>query len=251
MWTRGFVILTLLILVLTGMPVPAHAALIGTEQEIQIGRQAAAEVESEFGLIHDPTQNQRVTSLGLRVAARSSRPNLPWTFRILAESEVNAISLPGGFIYVTLGMLNFVRSDHELAFVLAHEVGHVDRRHHVQMLERSFFLSIVTQVLFGRDVSSSQIANFVRVLLSRGFSREFEFEADRVGVELVHKAGFRALAGLAFMERLRAASGRDPSSVEVLFRTHPGLPDRITRVRQQLRALGYNVAGIDRFLRAA
>jgi predicted Zn-dependent protease len=83
------------------------------------------------------------------------------------------------------------------------------------------------------------VANFVGFLLSRDFSRSAEFEADQVGVRLTHRAGFRADAGLQFMERLRAAEGRDPSQFEVLFRTHPALPDRIVRVREELRRLGY------------
>ncbi len=228
---------------LVAVPVaPVSAALISTQQEIEIGRQAAAEIEGEFGIVTDPALNQYVTNVGLRVAAVSERRELPWTFKILNENEVNAISLPGGFIYVTRGMLSFLRSRDELAFVLAHEIGHVAKRHHVQIIERNFFSSIVLSLIFGRDATAAQIANFARFLMTRGFSREAEFEADRVGVSYAHRARFDAAAGLAFMERLRAAEGRDPSNFEVLFRTHPALADRIVRVRQQLRGLGYQVA---------
>lgn len=221
---------------------PASAALISTEDEIEIGRQAAAEIEGEFGVVNDPVLNQYVSNIGLRVAAVSERRELPWTFRILNESDVNAISLPGGFIYVTRGMLSFLRSKDELAFVLSHEIGHVAKRHHVQIIERNFFSSIVVSLLFGRDATTAQIANFARFMMTRGFSREAEFEADRVGVLYAHRARFHAAAGLGFMERLRAAEGRDPSSFEVLFRTHPALADRIVRVRQHLRGLGYRVS---------
>jgi len=134
-----------------------------------------------------------------------------------------------------------VQSDDELAFVLAHEVAHVNQRHHVSLLERYFFLSIVITLLFGGDTTATQVANFVGFLLSRGFNRGFEFEADRVGVTFAHRARFRAAAGLRFMERLRAEEARDPSQFEVLFRTHPGLQDRIVRVREELRKLGYQV----------
>lgn len=227
--------LSINLLILAGVAPPAHAAIISTEQEIQIGRNAAREIAAEYGVLRNPQLTQRVVTVGLQVAKVSERRDLPWTFEILNVREVNAISLPGGFIYVTRGMMNFLKSDDELAFVLAHEVGHVDRRHHVSLIERNFFFTLVIVLIFGRDPTAAQIADFARFLITRGFGREFEFEADEVGVRLTHRAGFDAGAGLGFMERLRAAEGRDPSQFEVLFRTHPALADRIVRVRDQLR----------------
>jgi len=232
--------LPLILVLMLGIPAPrAQAALITTQQEVAIGRDAAQELEDRFGVVQDAAQTRRLSVIGARLAAVSDRRDLPWRFRILNQKEVNAISLPGGFIYVTRGMLRFVQSDDELAFVLAHEVAHVNQRHHVSLLERYFFLSIVITLLFGGDTSATQVANFVGFLLGRGFNRSAEFEADQVGVGFAHRARFRADAGLRFMERLRAEEGRDPSQFEVLFRTHPGLADRMARVRQYLRELGY------------
>jgi len=223
---------------------PARAAeLISTDQEIAVGRRAAAQLEAEFGLAADPARAETVTKIGTRLAAISTRPQLPWTFRVLNTSQVNAISLPGGFIYVTRGMMSFVQSPDELAFVIGHEVGHVEKRHHVALIQRDFLFTIVVSLVLGRDPGTSQIADLVGALLQRGFSREAEFEADAEGVTLTHRAGFNAASGLSFMERLRTAEGRDPSQVEVLFRTHPALADRIVRVRALLRHLGYRVAG--------
>lgn len=221
---------------------PARAALISEAQEIRIGRQAAAELEQESPLSRDAGLQARVAGVGRRIAARSARPGLPYEFKVLRAHEVNAISLPGGFIYATEGLVRFVQSDDELAFVLAHEVGHVAARHHVQLLERHFFLALVAQLLVGGDPTAAQVAAIVRFFVQRGFSREFEFEADRLAVAYTHRAGFDAAAGLTFMRRLRAAEGRAPDQFEVLFRTHPGLADRIERVRQELRQLGYRVA---------
>jgi predicted Zn-dependent protease len=243
MRTRSGVSLFLaFLLALATLAAPAaHAALISEQQEIQIGRQAAAEIEAEFGVVHDPVQQRRIDAIGARLVRLSDRPRLPWTFRILDVGEVNAVSLPGGFVYVTRGMLGFVRNDHELAFVLAHEIAHANQRHHVQLLERSFALAIVAAVLTGGNPDAAAIAGFVRFLLTRGFSREFEFEADQVGVRLMHRAGFRASHALWFLIYLQRSEGREPSRFEVLFRTHPALGDRIVRVREELRRLGYRV----------
>ncbi len=225
-----------------GPAVPASAQLISEGQEIAIGRRAAAELEAEYGLAADPAQQALVERLGRRLAATSGRPGLPWRFRVLNTAEINAVSLPGGFVYATAGMLSFVRSTDELAFVLAHEVGHVEERHHVALIQRDFFFTIVVALVLGRDPGTAQIGRLVGALLNRGFSREAEFAADAAGVHLAHRAGFNAAAGLTFMERMRAAEGRDPSTVEVLFRTHPALGDRIVRVRSLLKELGYRVA---------
>ncbi len=237
-WLVGVVVLAVLL-----MPAaPAAASLISQDEEIRIGRQAAAQLEAEVGLVADPALVARLSGLGRRVAAVSDRRDLPYTFKILRGKEVNAISLPGGFIYATAGLMRFVESDAELGFVVGHEVGHVAARHHVTMIERQFYLALVAQVLLGRNASAMQVGDIVRFLLTQGFSRENEFEADQRGVTYTHRAGLDASAGLRFMERLRATEGKDPSQVEVLLRTHPALADRIQRVRDQLRSLGYRVA---------
>jgi predicted Zn-dependent protease len=221
---------------------PAQAALISEEQEIDIGRKAGVQLEAQYGVLNDPEQTARLASIGRRVATVSSRPRLPWTFKILRAREVNAISLPGGFIYATVGLMKFVQSDAELAFVMGHEAGHVAARHHVTMIERSVFMSVIAQLLLGGSSTAYQASQILQFLLQNGFSRENEFEADRLGVLHTHRAGFDASAGLRFMTRLRAEEGRDPGQFEVLLRTHPALGDRIVRVREQLKGLGYRVS---------
>ncbi len=223
---------------------PAAAGIIGQDQEIRIGRHAAAGLEAEVGLTHDPSLAARVAGVGQRVAAVSDRRGLPYAFKVLRGREVNAVSLPGGFIYATEGLVRFVRSDAELAFVMAHEVGHVAARHHVTMIERHFLFGLIASLLLGGDTTAAQIAEIVRFFLSRGFSREFEFEADRLAVSYAHRAGYDASAALGFMRRLRASGEADPGRYEVLLRTHPGLTDRMVRVSEHLRKLGYRAARV-------
>lgn len=221
---------------------PAAAQLIGQAEEIRIGRQAAAQLEAEVGLSGDAVLAARVAAIGRRIAAVSDRRDLTYTFKVVRGREVNAVSLPGGFIYATEGLMRFVASDAELAFILGHEVGHVAARHHVTLIERHALLGVLGRLLFGGDRTTAQLAEIARVLVARGFSREHEYEADRLGVRYAHRAGFDASAALGFMQRLRAAEGRDPDRFEVFFRTHPALADRIVRLRDHLRELGYRVA---------
>jgi len=229
------------VLVLSVVP-PAHAQLIDTRQEIDIGRQVAAEIESRYGLVNNPALQRQVDAVGMRLARVSDRPTLPWSFRILNSREVNGISLPGGIIYVTRGLMGFIQNEDELGFVLGHEVGHVSRRHHVQLLERDFYFTLVLQYLFGNQPGVAQIADIANALLTRGFSRDLEFEADRYGVLFAHRAGFNAGRAVPLIERFRQAEAKDPSQFEVLFRTHPAWVDRLARVKVQLRDLGYRVS---------
>ncbi len=241
--TRNCLAAWLVVAVLcTGAVTSAWAELINTEHEIAIGEQVAHEVESRYGIIENPIQTRQLEEVGLRIAKVSDRSALPWKFKILNTRQVNAISLPGGIIYLTTGMMSFLRFEDELAFVLGHEVGHVSRRHHVRLLERNFYIALVIQFLFGNQPRVADVAGMANLMLAQGFNRELEFEADHLGVSSAHKAGFDASAALGMMERLRRAEGKDPTQFEVFFRTHPALADRIVRVKTQLRELGYRTS---------
>ncbi len=240
---KGLSALLLCVAIVGSVAAPARAQLIDTAKEIDIGRQVGQEIEARYGVVDNPVLLRQVERVGLRLARVSDRPTLPWKFKILNTREVNAISLPGGLIYITKGMMDFLKYEDELAFVLGHEVGHVSRRHHVALLERYFYFDLLVQLLFGSQPRVAEVAEMANVLITQGFSRELEFEADHYGVIFAHKAGFNAGAAVGFMERLRRTEGRDPSQFEVFLRTHPAMADRIGRVRNQLRELGYRIAG--------
>ena len=111
-------------------------ALISESQEIAMGREAAQEAEASIGLVDDAGLQTYVKNIGAKLAASSERPALPWTFGVVDDPTPNAFALPGGFIYVTRGMMNLMDSEAELASVLGHEIGHVTARHAVTMISR-------------------------------------------------------------------------------------------------------------------
>ena len=111
-------------------------SLISESQEVAMGREAAAGVGQTLGFVDDPELQGYVRQIGLRQAAASERPNLPWEFHVVDDPSPNAFALPGGFIYVTRGMLNLMTSEAELAGVLGHEIGHVTARHSVNQLSQ-------------------------------------------------------------------------------------------------------------------
>src|SRR5690606_27038292 len=112
-------------------------ALVSESQEIQIGRDVAAGAEQQFGLVEDAALQEYVHGLGTRLAQASERPELPWTFRVADDPTPNAFAAPGGFIFITRGLLALLRNEAELVSVLGHEIGHVTARHSVAMMSRA------------------------------------------------------------------------------------------------------------------
>jgi predicted Zn-dependent protease len=232
-------------------PPVVNAQLFGITEadEIKIGQQVEAEVAKTYGFVNDPEMTRSVRDLGLKLAHVSERPNLPWTYHIVRDSSVNAFAAPGGFIFVTKGLLPFVKSKNELAFVLGHETTHIAHRHAVDLaqkqMELQFGALLVTQLLFGGSLSAYQLSQIATGLLGAKYSRDKEYEADHYGVIFAKKAGFDPRASISFFERLRGLEQKQ-GAIGSAFASHPPTPDRIKAVRNELRQMGYQVARLTR-----
>src|SRR3954466_12619734 len=115
----------------------SELSLVSESQEIQMGQEASKEVAQSIGIYNDAKINDYVASIGKRIAAKSERPNLPWEFHVVDDASVNAFALPGGFIYVTRGLMGSINDEAELATVIGHEIGHVTNRHSVQQISKA------------------------------------------------------------------------------------------------------------------
>jgi Zn-dependent protease with chaperone function len=217
---------------------PARAvAATADDQEIQIGRRAAAQIEARLRIVTEPAVADRVSRLGAIVAAQSHRPRLPYTFKVVQIDDVNAVALPGGFIYVTTGLLRFVRSDHELAAVLAHEVAHAALGHGMEMQRRAnqaMFVTLLIGVLT-RDPNVFQgSVLFARGLLA-GYTRDLEREADLASIDYLHRTPYSPVAVLTVLERLWRREQLSPQP-PVVFPDHPTTAERVQYVEEALRA---------------
>ena len=221
-----------------------HAELFGIseQEEIQIGRQVEAELARKPGFVNDPTLLRSVTAIGLRLARASERPKLPWTYHIVRDSSVNAFAAPGGFIFVNRGLVSFVKSNDELAFVLGHETTHVAHRHAVELAQREMELrlgaALITRVLFGGSLTAYQLSQIASGLIGAKYSRDKEYEADHYGVIYAKRAGEDPRAAVSFLERLGRLE-QQPNAVGSAFASHPPTPDRIKAIREELRPMGY------------
>ncbi|HEX5870959.1 MAG TPA: M48 family metalloprotease [Longimicrobium sp.] len=206
--------------------------LVSEAQEIQMGRQASQEVAQQLGLVDDEALQQYVQRVGAQLAAESERPGLPWTFRVVDDPTPNAFALPGGFIFMTRGMMDLMDSEAELAAVLGHEIGHVTARHSVTQISRGQLAQLglgLGSVLFPSAAQSfGGLAQTGMQLLFLSYGRDAERQADELGFRYALREGFdvREMDDIfATLMRIGQASGR--SEIPSWLASHPAEPERI------------------------
>jgi predicted Zn-dependent protease len=220
--------------------------LVSESQEIQMGLQADPAIVSQFGIYEDEGLQQYLDQIGKKMAARSERPDLPWTFRLVDDPVINAFAVPGGFIYITRGILAFFNSEAELASVVGHEIGHVTARHSAQQMSQQQLaqIGLIAGAVLVPDQYSELVLGVGGVgmqLLFLKFSRDDERQADDLGMRYIVRAGYDAseMPGVyTMLGRVSAASGgqRAPEWQS----THPDPEDREQRMLAHLDTLRNN-----------
>jgi predicted Zn-dependent protease len=201
---------------------PAAGSRLKTGLERFVGRQTAAILRDQYGLSRSPTLTRWVERVGRQVVGPAPRHDVRWEFFVLDTDEVNAVAAPGGFIFVTRGLLHAARSEDEVAAVMAHEAGHViDSHSFEQTLLESGMLLLLNALDGDRQREARTTLAAAEALLSLRFSRDDELEADQWGVRLAAEAGYRPEGMLSFFDTLRAMEGKPPKRWEVLLSTHP------------------------------
>lgn len=228
--------------------------LMSEEREDEIGQEASAAVEAQLGIVDDPELNAYVDRIGKELAAHSPRADIEYEFKVIEMEEPNAFALPGGYVYVSRGLLALANSEAELANVLGHEIGHVAARHAAQrdtVQKAATILSILGMAAAvatsgdGRAVLATQ---YLGAGIVASYSREQERQADRVAIELAAKAGVdpggmaRFLKQLDNETRLKTGASRAPG----FFDSHPATPERFaeatTRAQVERWTPGFAIA---------
>jgi len=216
--------------------------LMSEDKEIALGREFNVEVLNQERVLEDPELSAYVQRVGEQLAQASHRPNLIYRFTVLDSADVNAFALPGGYIYITRGLLAYLNSEAELAAVLGHEIGHVTARHAV----RQYSVATATGVLGAVVAAASgvqgagDLTNILGATIVRGYGREQELEADRLGAEYVARSNYDPDAMLKVIEvlkdqeefdaQLAKEEGREPRAYHGLFSTHPANDKRLQEV---------------------
>ena len=246
-------------LVVACLMVPSLPSLgMSLEDEIALGEGEHRKIIANFGVYKNPTLQTYITRVGQRVAAVSSRREIDYTFTILNDDMINAMALPGGFIYITRGMLMHMNSESELAAILGHEIAHVTEKHALRKINRGKgleFLNTILSAVSGQPGIYELGSIFGGVLLS-GYSREFELEADEVGAGYMAAAGYSPLAMIDTIDILKAKDrieiktarleNREPRVYHGMLATHP---DNDTRYKEAIRASNKFVRDYDEFIK--
>jgi predicted Zn-dependent protease len=212
---------------------------VGPEEEASFGGAVAVMIVQNYGGIEPNTAwNEYVNLVGQGVAMHSTRPNLAYHFAILASDDVNALSAPGGYVFVTRGALKACQSEAELAAILAHEVGHIAAGHATRILQNlKSAAAAVEGVPTGGatgEVFKGILDKFLSDYLAHGLPADDEFEADRLGTQVATRVGWRSTGLQAFLRRM----GEKPNKSSHFFATHPDTTERVKRLGAVVTSLG-------------
>jgi predicted Zn-dependent protease len=214
--------------------------LLDTRQEVALGLELDRKIGNELKILHNPDTEYRLNKIGEKIALASDRQDIVYRFRIVKDKELNAFSIPGGFVYVNSGVLD-VATDDELAGVLAHEIGHIAARHSVKKLQATLGYQIILNIALGisKSVDLKNAMEIVFNLGSLGYGRKDEFFADKLAVRYTKRAGFNPYGLITFFEKLKKEQKEKGADFNLVFlSSHPPIEERIKNIKQEI-AINY------------
>ncbi|HKI60449.1 MAG TPA: M48 family metalloprotease [Mariprofundaceae bacterium] len=206
---------------------------ISDQEEIILGKRVAAKVIERYGIENAPEMTYYLNLITTAIAQRSNRPNIPYHVAILATDDVNAYACPGGYIFVTRGVLNMVRDEAELAGVLAHEISHVTERHIVNALRNSKLMKVGTEVAADAFKTPGplldQMTNFATDALFEGLDKSDEYESDELAIDYLDRIGYDYPAMYDVLKLLEVR--HKYGATKVLDKTHPTPKSRLQKLK--------------------
>lgn len=216
---------------------PLHtveASIISTSQEVSMGADVAKKLEKQYGVVDDAYLQARVDRIGQSLVAVCDRKNIKYSFKVLNTKDVNALAVPGGYIYLFKGLVDLMQTDDELAAVLAHEITHVVKRHSVNQIEKQLAMTLIFAVAFGDKAMLLQ--NLTQQALMSGYSRSDERQADEFGFIYANKAGYNPYGMFVTMGKLNDLAGEAKANYG-LFSSHPEPEARVKAIEKYIQKL--------------
>ncbi len=215
--------------------------LLSDDEEMRLGQQMVAEIESRQQVVYDPQVMDYIAQHGRAVSGYLPPRSFGYTFKVLAGSEINAFVTPGGHCYVYSGLIKFADNEAGLVGVVGHECAHVAAQHIGKQLTKQFTYAVIAGAMLGDDPST--VEKIASAMLGTGvgmhFSRQDEYEADRLGVEAMINAGYDPKGMIDFFDKLDRTHGSSGGIISKYLSTHPPTPDRIAAIREQIA--GYSL----------
>jgi beta-barrel assembly-enhancing protease len=210
------------------------------ETEIRMGKQYSMMVENSVKFVQDPVVNEYVNRIGQNLV-RNSDAQVPFTIKVIDSDEINAFALPGGFFYVNSGLILAADEEAELAGVMAHEISHVCARHAMRQMTRANIAQIATIPLIfvggGIGYGIYEASGLALPLTFMKFQRNFEAEADYLGLQYMYKTGYDPQAFISFFEKIQAKEKKKPGTIAKAFASHPQTPDRIEASQKEIATI--------------
>ena len=227
MWYRRFVSIPLIVaLCCASIPAPTRAAT-STATEVQMGKEVDKQILATTNVVGDPLLNAWVNGISEPLFTETARKDVPYSIKILDVPDVNAFSTLGGFIYMDLGTLDFVQSDDELAGVIGHETGHIERRHALENQSKAGVLGLLFGIGSMFSAFLYQFGNIFEAGVLAKIEREDEYQADKYGLMLMTRSGYDPDGMISFMRHLGAYAGEKNSLLDRYFADHPDSPKRV------------------------
>jgi len=230
-------VLFLLLMAFLLVSVISFSAERDLDKEQKLGKKLSEIIEKKHEVVEDLNQNSLITEIGNKLAEASEMREMKFHFRILKEDGPNAFSIPGGYIYVTYDLFDYIQSDDELAGILAHEIAHVIHNHALKQTRDNtkFTLLTILAVLLTREPDVGVLGKLTTITFLNQYSREYEEEADLTAIDLLIKTGYNPVGFLTFLERLYTREMFKPEVNLGIFQTHPATENRINYVKDKLK----------------
>jgi len=261
--TRIIIVATLGLVACSTNPVTGKKdfSLISKDQELSMGAQGHKSVLKQYKVYNNPALQAYVNNLGQSLARKSHRSNIKYKFTVLDDPSVNAFALPGGYIYVTTGILAYLNSEGELAGVLGHEIGHVTARHGAQQQSMGVAGAILTSVIASKTGTDTKSLNQLSNALISGYGRDHELQADKLGAEYLARVGYSTKnmydvisvlkAQEQYSKYLAKKAGKQAPSYHGVFSTHPSNDKRLQKIlaeASKIKSAGTKSANHDGYL---
>jgi predicted Zn-dependent protease len=216
---------------------------VSDSDERELGAYQAAYIDSAVSMISDSAITRYIETLGRSMTSHTARAGLDWRYRVVNASLVNAMALPGGFVYVTRGLIEQSGREDELAGVMAHEIGHVVGRHSVKQLEQRGKRELAVVMLCTLTRVCSSLGGAIAVQTAEDaataqYSQHDEAEADSLGVVITRRAGIDPEGLPVFLQKMLDQRTEQPTAIDAFFASHPTDEARIFALRRQIAALG-------------
>lgn len=228
------------------------------DTEMELGEHMAGTLVGAVALDKNRNSQLYVNQVGKWLSLHSARPELPWQFGVLDDNDLNAFATPGGYVFITRGLLQVLKNEAELAGVLSHEIQHVTHKHHLKAVQKNNLLGAAADVgmLLGNSSGrtnaqqqeiSERVVNATKQLYARGLDKDDEYEADLGALQLMADAGYDPYAFVAVMQKLDAHGASD-SKMALLLATHPSPADRLTALDSAISnmEIGATLATLER-----